>query len=123
MAPGWKIYGEGPSTQVVKPGGMFNENKRQLLTAEDVRISAKGNTLHAFITGWPNKEAVVQSLGMASPQSPGKIANVELLGHQGRLTRAQEVTGLRVELPAEKLSEYVTTLKVVFVQEWGLRAS
>jgi alpha-L-fucosidase len=110
----WKIYGEGPSTHSQKPGGAFNENKRQPLTAEDVRFTTKGNTLYAFIMGWPSKEAVVEALGTASPQSPGKIANVELLGHQDRLTWSQEPTGLRVQLPAEKPSDYAVTLKVTF---------
>jgi alpha-L-fucosidase len=64
--------------------------------------------------GWPEKEAVVQALGTASPQAPGKMVNVELLGHQGRLTWTQEATGLRVELPAEKPSDYAVTLKIAF---------
>ena len=34
-----------------------------------------------------------------------------LLGHQGPLTWAQEATGLRVQLPAEKPSDYAITLK------------
>ncbi len=34
--------------------------------------------------GWPEKEAVVEALGLASPQQPGKILKVELLGIQGR---------------------------------------
>jgi len=110
----WKIYGEGPSTHSEKPGGGFNENKRQPLTVDDVRFTTKGDRLYAFVMGWPEKEAVVQALGTASPQSPGKIGNVELLGHQGRLTWTQEATGLRVELPAEKPSDYAVTLKVTF---------
>jgi alpha-L-fucosidase len=110
----WKIYGEGPSTRSGKPGGGFNENKRQPLIAEDVRFTTKRNTLYAFVMGWPEKEAVVQALGTASPQAPGKMVNVELLGHQGRLTWTQEATGLRVELPAEKPSDYAVTLKIAF---------
>ena len=110
----WKIYGGGPSTEAEKPGGGFNENKRQPLTAEDVRFTTKGNTLYAFIMGWPEKKAVVQALGTATPQSPGKIVNVELLGHQGRLVWAQEATGLRVQLPGQKPSDYAITLKVTF---------
>jgi alpha-L-fucosidase len=108
----WKIYGEGPSTHAAKTGGGFNENKRQPLTAHDVRFTAKGNSLYAFVMGWPEKEAVVLALGTASPQSPGRIVNVELLGHPGRLTWTQEGTGLRVKLPAEKPSDYAVTLKV-----------
>jgi alpha-L-fucosidase len=110
----WKICGEGPGMQVEKPSGAFNEARRKPLTAEDVRFTTKGNTLYAFIMGWPNKEALVPALGTASPQSPGKIANVELLGHRDRLTWSQEVAGLTVELPAEKPSDYAVTLKVTF---------
>jgi alpha-L-fucosidase len=110
----WRIFGGGPGTSSAKPGGKFNENKRQPLTAEDVRFTTKKGTVYAFVMGWPEKQSVVPALGTASPQSPGKIANVELLGHQGRLTWSQEATGLRVEFPAEKPSEYAVTLKVTF---------
>jgi len=64
--------------------------------------------------GWPEKEVVVQALGTGSAQSPGKIVNVELLGHQASLTWTQETTGLRVALPLEKPSDYAVTLKVTF---------
>jgi alpha-L-fucosidase len=111
----WKIYGEGPSTQAEKPGGAFNESRRQPLTAEDVRFTAKRNVLYAFVMGWPEKEVVVQALGTASPQSPGKIMKVELLGHHGRLTWSQETAGLKVELPVEKPSDHAVTLKVFLV--------
>jgi alpha-L-fucosidase len=110
----WKIYGEGPSTQSEKPGGAFDEDQRKPLSAADVRFTTKRDALFAFVMGWPEKEAVVQALGTASPQSPGKIVNVELLGHPGHLTWTQEATGLSVELPAEKPSDYAVTLKVAF---------
>lgn len=47
-------------------------------------------------------------------QSPGKISNVELLGHHGRLQWSQDGAGLKVSLPAEKPSDYAVTLKIVF---------
>jgi alpha-L-fucosidase len=112
----WKIYGEGPSTKNVKAGGGFNERARRALTAEDVRFTTRGNALYAFVMGWPEKEAVVRTLGTASPQSPGKIANVELLGYGGRLDWKQEVARLRVPLPVgAKTSDYGVTLKVTWV--------
>jgi alpha-L-fucosidase len=110
----WKIYGEGPSTEAATPGGGFNEKARKPLTAEDVRFTTKGNVLYAFIMGWPEKEAVVHALGTASPQSPPKIAHVELLGYRGRLKWTQKSDGLRVEMPAEKPSDFAVTLKVAF---------
>ena len=81
----WKIYGEGPSTKVKIESGNFNEDKQKDLTAEDVRFTAKNGTVYAFVMGWPDKAAVVNALGLASPQNAGKIRNVELLGHKGEL--------------------------------------
>lgn len=108
----WKIYGEGPSTKVKLETGNFNEDKQKDLTAEDVRFTAKGSTIYAFVLGWPEKEAVVDALGLASPQMPGKILNVELLGSKGRVNWKQDDGALKVEMPAEKISEVGITLKV-----------
>ena len=108
----WKIYGEGPSTQVKIVSGNFNEDKQNDLTAEDVRFTAKGTTVHAFVQGLPEKEAVVKALGLASPQQPGKIQKVDLLGYNGTLNWKQEDGALKVQMPAEKLSDIGITLKV-----------
>jgi len=108
----WKIYGEGPSTKVEIKAGNFNEDKQKGFTAEDVRFTAKGSTLYAFVMGWPEKEAVVRSLGLASPQAPGKIQKVELLGYKGDLQWKQDESCLRVGMPAEKISDAAITLKV-----------
>jgi alpha-L-fucosidase len=108
----WKIYGEGPSTEVAIKAGNFNEDKRKDFTAEDVRFTTKGNTLYAFVQGWPTNEATVKALGLASAQQPGKIQKVELLGHNGELTWKQEDAALKVQMPAEKLSDIGITLKI-----------
>jgi alpha-L-fucosidase len=108
----WKIYGEGPSTQVAISPGRFNESKRGDFTAEDVRFTTKGSTLYVFVMGWPEKAAVVQALAMNGPQSPGRIRHVKLLGHNGSLKWKQDETGLKVEMPAEKISEIAIALKV-----------
>ncbi len=126
----WKTYGEGPSTvkasapaserhQGAPPPGAFrpsrqafNERGRQPLTAEDVRFTTKGNALYAFVMGWPAKQAVIAALGTKSAQGVGKIENVELLGHSGKLKWSQEATGLKVDMPAEKPCEHAVTLKI-----------
>jgi alpha-L-fucosidase len=108
----WKIYGEGPSTKVKIVTGNFNEDKQSDLTATDVRFTANGSTLYAFVMGWPEKEAVVEALGLTSAQQPGKILKVELLGHKGALDWKQEDGALKVRMPAEKLSDIGITLKV-----------
>ena len=108
----WKIYGEGPSTKVEIKTGNFNEGKRADFTAEDVRFTTKGSTLYAFVMGWPEKQAVVNALGLGSPQNPGKIGKVELLGHKGELKWKQEDGALKVEMPVENISDVAITLKV-----------
>jgi alpha-L-fucosidase len=100
----WKIYGEGPAMTLNQftPGAAFNERKRKPLTADDFRFTTKApSTIYAFVMGWPKNEVVIQALGTASPQTPGKIVNVELLGYQDKLNFQQQPTGLRVQFPAE----------------------
>jgi alpha-L-fucosidase len=92
--------------------GNFNEDKQYDLTAEDVRFTTKGRAIYAFIMGWPEKEAVVKALGLASPQQPGKIQKVELLGNKGDLNWKQDDSALRVQMPAEMISDIGITLKV-----------
>jgi hypothetical protein len=62
--------------------------------------------------GWPGKEAVVKALGFASPQAPGKIQKVTLLGYKGDLKWKQDEASFKVEMPAEKISDVAITLKV-----------
>jgi len=127
----WKVCGEGPSVQgtvrdtsVYKqlppipdtsPGATRTAGARDSgkpYTAQDVRFTSKGKTLYAFVMGRPEKEAVIASLGTASQPEAGKIQNVELLGFKGKVQWSQEAAGLRVQMPAEKLSDYSTTLKI-----------
>jgi alpha-L-fucosidase len=110
----WKIYGEGPSTAVKIETGNFNEDKKKDMTAADVRFTAKNGAVYAFVMGWPDKQAVVNALGLASNQQPGKISNVELLGYGGKVNWRQDESGLRVDMPAEKISDIGITLKATF---------
>jgi len=113
----WKIYGTGPSTlssgthEFTATGG-FNEATRKDLTADDVRFTLLGTTLYVFVMGWPQDFALIKPLAINSPQQPGKIQNVELLGHDSKLRWKQDENGLRIDLPAEKPCDYAITLKV-----------
>jgi alpha-L-fucosidase len=108
----WKIYGEGPSTATKLVTSNFNEDKQKDLTSDDVRFTAKGGSVYAFVMGWPAKDAVVKALGLASDQAPGAIRNVSLLGYNGKLDWKQDESSLRVKMPPEKLSDIGITLKV-----------
>jgi len=108
----WKMFGEGPSTAASAAAGEFNETKRKDLTPEDVRFTAKGRTLYAFVMGWPEKQAVIAPLATTSKHATGKIENVELLGYPGKLKWKQDETGLKVQLPAEKPSDHAVAFKI-----------
>jgi alpha-L-fucosidase len=114
----WKIYGAGPRTMPTpeRPGRMgFNERNRKDLTPSDVRFTSKGKTLYAFVMGWPGKEAVIDVLSAQSEHQPGKIHNVELLGHKGKLSGSQQASGLRVQLPEQRPPDFAVTFKIALV--------
>jgi alpha-L-fucosidase len=108
----WNIYGEGPSTKVKIEAGNFNEDKQKDLTSDDVRFTAKNSTVYAFVMGTPQKQACICALGLQSSQAPGKILKVEMLGYKGELKWKQDESGLKVEMPAEKISDIGITLKI-----------
>ena len=93
----------------------FNENRRKDLTAADVRFTKKGDTLFAFCMGLPDKAVVIAPLGTKSPQNPGKVQHVELLGVHGGLKFQQDETGLHIDLPAQKpaLPRKAVTFKII----------
>jgi len=104
----WKMYGEGPST-VPSDSTAFNESKRKDMTMQDVRFTTKNNKIYAFVMGAPQGQVLVKSL---SQKNAGKIENVELVGHDGKLHWSQDAAGLRVDLPAQNQSVYAVSLRV-----------
>jgi alpha-L-fucosidase len=90
----------------------FNEANRQDLTGEDVRYTRKGDTLFAFVMGWPGKEAVIPSLATTGNQGVGRIRNVELLG-AGKVKFTQDETALKVQLPEQQPSEHAIAFKII----------
>jgi alpha-L-fucosidase len=107
----WKVYGAGPSTDVSVPQTGFNESKQPGLTAQDVRFTTKGKILYAFVMGTA-PEVLIAPLGKSSPQQPGKIVNVQLLGYQDKLHWNQDNHGLKVKMPAAKSSDIGITFKI-----------
>jgi hypothetical protein len=52
--------------------------------------------------GVPEQSVLIEPLSTKSPQNPGKVQHVELLGFEAGLKFKQDETGLRIELPAQK---------------------
>ena len=108
----WKIFGEGPGTESSASKSAFNESTRKDLTAADVRFTTKGNTLYAFVMGWPEYQAVIRPLATRTELKVGKIQNVELLGFDGKLEWSQDESSLKVLMPQQRPSKYAVAFKV-----------
>jgi alpha-L-fucosidase len=106
----WKVYGEGP-TKVV--GGSFKDTAGSPFGGEDIRFTAKGETLYAVALAWPeNRRLVIKSLAAGAGLTKREINKVELVGSHARLKWVRNADGLNVELPAEKPCNYAYAFKI-----------
>ena len=111
----WKIFGDGPVATAPPSSGnvRFNESGRGNFTAEEVRFTFKGETLYAFVMGWPEKQALIKPLASTSRYLPKRIENVELLGFKGKVKWTQDEKGLAVLMPEQKPCDHAIALKIV----------
>ena len=93
---GEAIYGTRPWTKFGEGG---------------IRFTTKNNTLYAISLSWLANEIAITSL-TATNTLAGKISQVELLGHQGKLEFSQDETGLKIKLPADKPCDYAWAFKI-----------
>ena len=104
----WMVYGE---SAIRVKGGSFKEDYRY--DAREIRFTTKGDVLYAIALGWPeDRKLVVRSLGKPADENVNNITSVSLLGFDGKLEWQQTPEGLTVTLPAQKISEYTTALKI-----------
>jgi alpha-L-fucosidase len=113
----WAVYGEGPvALEAATPmsGAGFNEGKGKPFSAADVRFTAKGKTVFAFVMGWPaSGKVLIEAMGSASAHLSGRIRRVELLGAERALAFEQTAQGLQVTLPANMPAlAYASALKI-----------
>jgi alpha-L-fucosidase len=111
------VFGEGPALHRTAPltdQGM-NEGKSAPLTAADIRFTAKGDAVYAFVMGWPaGREITIAALGTAAGHLKKPVARVEFVGSGAALAFRQAPDGLKVTLPAAKPAlPYAFALKVL----------
>jgi alpha-L-fucosidase len=81
--------------------------------AQDVRFTAKGNTVYAFLMAWPDGgKATLKSLAAGSAHYTGEVGRVELLGASGALPFTRTPEGLVVTLPNQKPNDFAYALKI-----------
>jgi alpha-L-fucosidase len=109
----WTVYGEGPSFTNPAPANQHGGAVAiRDYTAGDIRFTRKGDTLYAFIMGWPEDGKVnVKSLATGTAKFPREIAKVELLG-SGDVTFKRDTSGLVVFMPSQKPNNFAYALKI-----------
>jgi alpha-L-fucosidase len=112
----WKIFGESPAVKKSDTqSASFNENKRKDLSVADIRFTTKGNSLYAFVMGWPDYDVLIRPLALNTPLRVGKIQNVELLGFDGKLEWSQDEKGLKILTPSKAPCEHAVAFRVTGV--------
>ena len=102
----WLEYGEGPNR--LQKGGSFSGSVQY--TAEDILYtrSKDGKTLYAITLGWPQGKlspAIVQI-------DDATGAQVELIGHAGRLNYRVDGKRLSIDVPAKPPCDYAYAFKL-----------
>ena len=94
----WRLYGEGPSTQLKDvPAYQLNRYK---FDYTDIRFTSKRDVLYAIALGWPPKgEIHVKSLSEGSKNFPSRIEKIELLGAKSELRWKRDSRGLHIQVP------------------------
>lgn len=109
----WKVLGEGPQMDSLKPlqGPGFNEGEGSPFSAEDIRFTTKGATLYVHVLGAPKAAVSVKSLGTTAGLLDGAIGTVTLLGSDEKLVWSQTADALTIDAPQSVPNE----IAVVFV--------
>src|SRR4051812_44373059 len=111
----WKIYGEGPAAATSQPKGQFGGARDvRAYTAQDFRFVTKGDTIYAFMMGWPeDRKATIKSLAQGSEHFSGEVGRIEILGDPGTpLQFSRDESGLVVSLPDKQPNEIACALKI-----------
>ena len=94
----WKVFGEGPSTEL--KGLPSYQLEKLKFDHTDIRFTTKGEALYAIALGWPaDGKILVRSLAENTPNYQGQIQKVQLLGSKSELKWTRGAEGLRIEVP------------------------
>ena len=91
--------------------GGFTDDKSKPFTGQDIRYTAKGNTLYAIALDWPGAVFTAKALGSDGPLKARKIRSVRMLASDAKLKWKQTRDALTVESP-EKSGEFAFVYKI-----------
>lgn len=106
----FSVFGEGPEIAAAIQG---REKKWALMGEKDIRFTTKGDVLYAIAMGWPaNGKTIIKTLAANSPNYPGAIGNIQLLGSNALITWSRDANGLTINLPPEKPCDIAYVFKI-----------
>jgi alpha-L-fucosidase len=90
------IYGTRPWSTAAEGAALLDGN--QTYSAQDIRFTAKGSDVYAFIMQWPQEVTIaIQSLA----RDKAVVTSVKLLGQEKELAFQQSFSELKVSLPPD----------------------
>lgn len=105
----WRVFGEGPTEAAA---GAFQEKADY--TADDIRFTARGDTVYAIILGEPSGEVAIQSLGRASGLERREVKRVRMLGYPAPIAFTQRDAALLIQAPQTSQARHATAFEVTF---------
>jgi alpha-L-fucosidase len=108
----WKIFGEGPSTEIKNvPAYQFSKYK---FDHTDIRFTTKGDVLYAFALGWPSdNRLLIKSLSSTAPHYERQIRKVELLGAKSEVSWTRGPDGLSLRVPHDPPCRHAYCFKIL----------
>jgi len=105
----WKTFGEGPT---VMKAGHFKEDFP--FAPADIRFTTKAGKLYALTLGVPTEQIRIKSLGKDAPFATRPVAEVRLLGYDGKLAWSQQADALVIEAPEKFPTEHAAAFEISF---------
>ena len=104
------VSGEGP-TQV--QDSFLSDERRAPFTARDIRFTTRYDITYATLLDWPrDPEVLIETLREGSPELPGPIASVQLIGDEAPLPFQRRPDGLSVQLPPRPDGAVLPVLRI-----------
>ncbi|MGA2050474.1 MAG: alpha-L-fucosidase [Terracidiphilus sp.] len=108
----WKIFGEGPSTEV--KGIAAYQLSKYKFDRTDIRFTTKGDVLYAIALGWPtDNRLLIKSLASTSQNFERQIRNVVLLGAKSEVSWTRGAEGLSIRVPQDPPCNHAYCFKIL----------
>jgi len=107
----WKIFGEGPTENI---GGSFIDGKVQRFSSADIRFTTHGDWLYAIELEIPKSATEIRINNLSLGSGNGKIASIDLLGSQEKISWSQREDALVIRSPKSFPSGQAAAFKIRF---------